>query len=134
MRRHFRRSEETEKRIESERQPEEDSKEYLTGSDAPQQDVVDQPGTNLFGFEQDVINDLRTRWNSIQAQFVDQPCTSIEQADALIADALDRIHQMLTDQQEILRERWYNHEDVSTEDLRITLQDYRTFLNNLLDQ
>jgi hypothetical protein len=93
---------------------------------------MNQHGANLFEFEQGVIDDLRSRWNSIQAQFVDQPCTSIEQADALVADAIGRIQQMLTKQQDLLRGRWYDHEDVSTEDLRITLQDYRTFLNSLL--
>jgi hypothetical protein len=75
--------------------------------------------------------ELRSRWTSIQAQFVDQPCTSIEQADALIADAIERLSKALGIQQSQLRERWLNHDDVSTEELRLTLQEYRTFLNNL---
>jgi hypothetical protein len=87
----------------------------------------------LYAFEPSVADELRSRWNSIQAQFVDQPCTAIEQADALVADALERIYTMIAEQQSILRKRWYDHEDVSTEELRVTLQDYRAYLNSLLD-
>jgi hypothetical protein len=76
--------------------------------------------------------ELKSHWTSIQAQFVDQPCTSIEQADALITDAIERMSKALGIQQSQLRERWLNHDDVSTEELRLTLQEYRTFLNNLL--
>lgn len=97
--------------------------------------VPDQPdtGSQLLWIESGVIDELRSRWNSIQAQFVDQPCTAIEQADALIADALERIQKSLAEQQAVLRDRWYDHEDISTEELRVTLQDYRSYLNSLLD-
>jgi len=81
----------------------------------------------------DWINQLRSRWTPIQVQFVDQPRAAVEQAEALVAEAVERITQMLTSQQTSLSEQLCNHEDASTEDLRITLQNYRSFLNNLLD-
>jgi hypothetical protein len=81
----------------------------------------------------DEMEKLRSRWVSIQAQFVDQPRGSVEQAETLVADAVERIQQVLTEQQTRLSEQWCNHEDASTEDLRLTMQNYRTFLNRILD-
>lgn len=133
MRRHFRSDEENQKRIEEANQRDDISRENEPQSNIQARHDVSEPDPHLFDLEPHIIDELRTRWSTVQAQFVDQPCSSIEQADALVADAIERIHQMLVDQQEMLRDRWYDHEDVSTEDLRVTLQDYRTFLNNLLD-
>lgn len=134
MKMNFRRSEEGDKRIDEARQLEENMRTEEPEISNPNNEEHTQPEMGLFEFGSEVVNELRSRWSSIQAQFVDQPCASIEQADALVAEALDRIQKMLLNQQETLRDRWYNHEDVSTEDLRLTLQDYRTFLNSLLDQ
>ena len=83
--------------------------------------------------DRDWINQLRSKWTPIQAQFVDQPRAAVEQAEALVAEAVAGITQMLANQQSSLSEQWCSHEDASTEDLRITLQNYRSFLNNLLD-
>jgi len=78
------------------------------------------------------VVDLQSRWNAIQIDFVDEPRKSVEQADALVVEALKRIEQGFTNQRTILIERWLNHEDIQTEDLRISLQSYRSFLNRIL--
>ena len=78
------------------------------------------------------IDDLRSRWNSIQTGFVDEPRASVEQADALVAEVMKRIAQMFAEQRATLDKQWADHEDVSTEDLRVTLQRYRSFFNRLL--
>lgn len=78
------------------------------------------------------IDDLRSRWSSIQTGFVDEPRASVEQADALVAEVMKRIAQMFAEQRAILDKQWADHEDVSTEDLRVTLQRYRSFFNRLL--
>jgi hypothetical protein len=78
------------------------------------------------------IDELKSRWNSIQIKFVDQPHAAVEQADGLVTEALDRINQVFSDKRTILNEQWTNHQDISTEDLRITLQNYRSFLNRIL--
>ena len=78
------------------------------------------------------IDELRSRWNAIQIEFVNEPRKSVEQADALVADALTRIEQMFTNNRTSLNEQWVNHQDISTEDLRIALQSYRSFFNRLL--
>lgn len=78
------------------------------------------------------IQDLKTRWNTIQIDFVDEPRKSVEQADALVVEALKHIEQAFTDQRATLNERWLNLEDIQTEDLRVSLQSYRSFLNRIL--
>jgi hypothetical protein len=79
------------------------------------------------------IDELQARWDSIQIEFVDEPRVSVEKADALLADALERIKQMFSNEQTTLNEQWVSREDISTEDLRVALQNYRSFLNRLLE-
>ncbi len=78
------------------------------------------------------VDELKSRWNMIQVQFVDEPRKSVEQADALVEEVLKRINQAFTDQRAALDAQWVNHEEVSTEDLRVTLQSYRAFFNRFL--
>ena len=83
----------------------------------------------LSGEESD---DLQSRWSSIQTEFVDEPRAAVEQADALVVEALEKISMVLSEKRKILDEQWINAGEVSTEDLRIALQRYRNFFNHLL--
>lgn len=83
-------------------------------------------------FNKDEADELHSRWSSIQFQFVDQPCASVEQGEALLAETVERIKQMLSDRQKTLGARWLNKDDITTEELRLTLRNYRSFLNHLL--
>jgi hypothetical protein len=78
------------------------------------------------------IDELQSRWNSIQIKFVDDPRASVKQADELVTEAVERIKQAFANQRTLLDEQWTNLEDISTEDLRIALQSYLSFLNRLL--
>jgi len=78
------------------------------------------------------IEKLKSRWNSIQIEFVDDPNSSVKQADDLVAEAVERFEQALYNQRTELVEQWNNQDDISTEDLRIALQSYRSFLDRLL--
>ncbi|MRS03096.1 hypothetical protein EG832_07725 [bacterium] len=88
--------------------------------------------TSLTWLKSEEIDELKSRWNSIQVQFVDEPRKSVEQADALVEEVLKRINQAFTDQRAALDAQWVNQEEVSTEDLRVTLQSYRSFFNRFL--
>ncbi len=79
------------------------------------------------------IDKLRSRWDTIQIEFVDEPRPTVQQADELVAEVNKRIAQMLSERQASLQEQWVHDEDVSTEDLRIALQRYRLFFNRLLE-
>jgi hypothetical protein len=84
-------------------------------------------------FKGEDVDELRSRWNSIQTKFVDEPRTSVEQADALVADTLHRIETMFSEKRAILENKWVKQADISTEDLRTALQDYRSFFKRLLE-
>jgi hypothetical protein len=84
----------------------------------------------LFG-ERDA-GELRRRWNEVQAGFVDEPRRSVEHADALVADVLKRLTDTFTNERTSLERQWDGGDSVTTEDLRVTLQRYRSFFDRLL--
>ena len=79
------------------------------------------------------IGDLRSRWSSIQAEFVDEPRRSVEQADQLVATAMQRLAEGFANERASLEKQWGSGDAVSTEDLRVALQRYRTFFGRLLN-
>ena len=83
-------------------------------------------------FETGEAESLRSRWTTIQTQFVDEPRRSVEQADELVASAMKRLAEMFANEREGLEHNWDRGNDVSTEDLRIALQRYRSFFDRLL--
>jgi hypothetical protein len=72
------------------------------------------------------------RWREIQAGFVDEPRQSVEQADALVADLMQRLAAGFSAERERLESQWDSGDDVSTEDLRVALTRYRSFFERLL--
>jgi hypothetical protein len=75
---------------------------------------------------------LRGRWEEIQASFVDRPQEAVEEADALVADLMQRITGSFSSERERLEKQWAQGDDVSTEDLRVALTKYRSFFDRLL--
>jgi hypothetical protein len=72
------------------------------------------------------------QWDSIQTKFVDEPKQSVQQADALVADVIQRLATRFAEQRTSLEQQWGSGRDVSTEDLRQALQHYRSFFQRLL--
>ena len=72
------------------------------------------------------------RWQEIQTSFVDEPRASVEQADALVADLMQRLAAVFSDERQGLEGQWDRGDDVSTEDLRVALTRYRSFFDRLL--
>jgi hypothetical protein len=81
---------------------------------------------------QDQIGRFTARWQEIQAGFVDEPRRSVEQADALVADLMQRLAASFSNERERLEGQWDRGDDVSTEDLRVALTRYRSFFDRLL--
>jgi hypothetical protein len=75
---------------------------------------------------------FRSRWNEIQVRFVDEPRGSVQKADGLVAEMMGRLTQMFSEERTRLESQWERGDDVSTEDLRIALQRYRSFFERLL--
>lgn len=83
-------------------------------------------------FPESEARELRARWDAIQASFVDEPRRAVEQADSLVATAMKRLAEQFADERSRLEGQWDKGDDVSTEDLRIALQRYRSFFGRLL--
>jgi hypothetical protein len=77
-------------------------------------------------------HDLRTRWDEIQIRFVDDPKKATKDADSLVAETMKRLAEIFSQERENMESQWSRGENVSTEDLRVALQRYRSFFNRLL--
>jgi gas vesicle protein len=78
------------------------------------------------------VDQFWSEWNAIQAKFVDDPQTSVEAADSLVAQVMKRLAEVFSQEREQLESQWRQGEEVSTENLRVALQRYRSFFNRLL--
>jgi hypothetical protein len=78
------------------------------------------------------LDGFRGRWDAVQVGFVDEPRGSVQQADALVAELMQRLAQTFSDERTSLESQWEQGADVSTEDLRIAMQRYRSFFDRLL--
>ena len=106
-------------------------------------DVSDDGGSSARGgsferegsvavMDSDEVEDLRERWIAIQSAFIDEPRRSVAEADKLVGDVTERIARSFEDERTRLEEIWESGEDITTEDLRLTLQRYRAFFDRLL--
>jgi hypothetical protein len=98
---------------------------------------VKPPATDRTAIEQPLFvehetADYRRRWTDIQAAFVDEPRRAVEQADRLVSDIVSRVIDGFASARGALEQQWERGDNVTTEDLRLTLQRYRTFFDRLL--
>jgi hypothetical protein len=90
----------------------------------------DEEPTPLFTDDQG--GQYRDRWRTIQTGFVDDPRRSVEDADQLVARLMQDLAKTFADERAGLERQWGSGQDVSTEDLRVALQRYRSFFDRLL--
>ncbi len=83
-------------------------------------------------FPNQELEELRTRWSTVQTAFVDEPRRAVQQADGLVAAAMKRLAEVFAEERSKLEQQWDRGDNVSTEDLRIALQRYRSFFQRLL--
>jgi hypothetical protein len=91
-----------------------------------------EAGDRVALFESGVLSEFNTRWTDIQAGFVDEPRRAVQQADALVADVIQRITNTFSNERAQLEGQWDRGDNVSTEELRQSLQRYRSFFSRLL--
>jgi hypothetical protein len=80
----------------------------------------------------EATGEFRDRWESIQTGFVDEPRRSVEQADGLVAELMQRLAGTFADERSRLESQWDRGDEASTEELRVALQRYRSFFDRLL--
>ncbi len=94
---------------------------------------VDQTGALLPASDADQI---RTRWHEVQAGFVDDPRTAVDEAAQLVSHASDRITSVLKDRLGVLDEGRSTGksagDETATEQLRSLMQRYHVLLDRLL--
>jgi hypothetical protein len=74
----------------------------------------------------------RDRWEQIQSRFVDDPRSSVEQADTLVIEVVQELQTSFGSERQALEAQWQRGDDVQTEDLRVAFQRYRSFFDRLL--
>ncbi len=97
-----------------------------TGAEASASDA----GGSLLPADTDAT--FQQRWKEIQTRFVDEPRGAVEDADSLVANLMQQLAEGFAKERERLEAQWGRGEDISTEDLRVALQRYRTFFQRLL--
>ena len=75
---------------------------------------------------------FQSDWDSIQIGFVDEPRKAVERADGLVAQVIKRLAEVFAEERGKVEGQWSRGADVSTEDLRLALQRYRSFFARLL--
>ena len=83
-------------------------------------------------FAEDQASRFHSRWTDIQAAFVDEPRSAVERADALVAEVMRQLAEGFASERAALERGWDRGDNVTTEDLRIALQRYRSFFDRLL--
>jgi hypothetical protein len=83
-------------------------------------------------FPDDEIRGYRARWDATQTGFVDEPRKAVEEADTLVAHVIKRLSEVFAEERSRLEGQWDRGNQISTEDLRVALQKYRSFFERLL--
>jgi hypothetical protein len=83
-------------------------------------------------FTESEMGDFRSQWNELQIGFVDEPRRAVEDADKLVASVMQRLAEGFANERSGLEKQWDRGDNVSTEELRVALQRYRSFFGRLL--
>jgi len=83
-------------------------------------------------FSKSEMGDFRSQWSNLQTGFVDEPRRAVEGADKLVAAVMQRLAEGCANERSNLEKQWDRGANVSTEDLRVALQRYRSFFDRLL--
>lgn len=103
--------------------------EPVTETVAPAADQQPAHGETLFAVDP---SGLRSRWDDIQAAFVDDPPGCVQKADGLVDEVIQQLTSQFADARSHLEAQWARGETASTEDLRVALTRYREFFQRLL--
>ena len=83
-------------------------------------------------FNDNEVGEFRNRWSNVQTGFVDEPRKAVEDADNLVASLMKKLAEGFANERANLEKQWDRGDNVSTEDLRVALQRYRSFFDRLL--
>jgi hypothetical protein len=100
--------------------------------DAPAR-VAEDDKSSLRLFQPEAAERFRVEWQQIQTRFVDDPKDAVQGADHLLAEVLQSLTGTVAERKHELEGQWHGESETLTEDLRLALRRYRSFVNQLLD-
>lgn len=106
------------------------TEDLIVEHDRTDEPARDDAATQLLA--DDDTTTYQRRWDEIQVAFVDEPRSAVEGADTLVAEVMQRLAETFAQERSNLEDQWSRGDEVSTEDLRVALQRYRSFFNRLL--
>ena len=83
-------------------------------------------------FSTDAAADFRRGWDAVQIGFVDDPRKAVKDADDLVNRVLQNLSETFRGEHDRIEEQVAQSHPMSTEDLRVALRRYRSFLHRLL--
>ena len=83
-------------------------------------------------FAADVAETYRSRWNTIQSDFVDDPRRAVRSGDELVAQVMSSLANSFADERHRVEAQLDQSGEGSTENLRVALRRYRSFFERLL--
>jgi hypothetical protein len=94
--------------------------------------TADQAGDTTPLLSAEDSSSFQRHWEQVQTRFVDEPRGAVQEADGLVANVMQQLAKGFAQERERLEAQWDRGEDISTEDLRVALQRYRSFFQRLL--
>jgi hypothetical protein len=83
-------------------------------------------------FLPDVAKEFRSRWDTVQRGFVDDPRQAVRQGDELVVQVMKSLGETFSHERAALEGQVNQTGNASTETLRIALRRYRSFFERLL--
>lgn len=96
-------------------------------------DRAASPSESVPLFSESEMGEFRSQWIKIQTCFVDEPRGTVKDADKLVAAVMQRLAEGFANERSALEQQWDRGDNVSTKDLRLALQRYRSFFDRLLN-
>jgi hypothetical protein len=109
-----------------------DGPKLVKGQDPEKLDTAAAVSVPMPLFSATEMADFRSQWSKVQTGFVDEPRRTVEAADKLVASVMQRLAEGFANERSGLEKQWDRGGEVSTEDLRVALQRYRSFFDRLL--
>lgn len=83
-------------------------------------------------FLPDMAKEFRSRWDTVQRGFVDDPRKAVRQGDELVGQVMKGLAETFSNERATLEGQHDQTDKASTESLRIALRRYRSFFERLL--
>ena len=112
--------------------PDGDAAQNSAGSQATLDSGDADSATDTGLFSADKRDGFQRQWQQVQTGFVDDPRSAVAQANDLVAAVIRNITETFDQTRSDLESQWESGQNVSTEDLRQALQQYRSFFGRLL--